>query len=148
MADERNDDTELIRRSIDVGIDGDEVWELLVDDDERSAWFGGPTQLEPHPGGDGTFTDPDGTRRRATVEVAEPGRHLRWTWWPEDGTPGDASRVDVTLVPIPGGTRVTVVERPLVPTARMAAAPGPAGVALVGLELAALLRAMAPAIVA
>ncbi len=138
---ETPDDAPAVRRDVDVAIEPDEVWELLVDDDERAGWFGGPTELEPVPGGGGTFTDPDGTRRRATVEEVEPGRRLAWRWWPEDGDPDEgASRVAVELTPLPGGTRIAVTEVPLAPVAR-ARWSRPAGLPLVELEHRALLVA-------
>ena len=152
-----------VQRTIDIEADPDDVWELIVDDDERSAWFGGPSTLEPVPGGSGVFTEPDGTRRSAVVEEVEPGRRLRWSWWPDDD-PGDAATVDIDLVPVtperPGapaiGTRVTVTETPLVPTAACSAAKASMtarmttrmAAPLLGLELAAMARLGAPAVVA
>lgn len=150
---------ETVERTIEIEAHPDDVWDLLVDDDERTAWFGGPTTLEPVPGGAGGFTDPDGTRREAVVEEIDPGRHLRWTWWPE-GDPDAGATVDIDLVPVtpsrPGapaiGTQVTVTETPLAPTARhrataTARSSGLAG-ALAGLELAAIARLGAPAVAA
>jgi uncharacterized protein YndB with AHSA1/START domain len=105
-------------REIDLGASPDDVWELLTDDEERSAWFGGPSTLDLVPGGAGTFTDPDGTVRHASVDAVDPGRRLAWTWADDE----QGSRVSITLTPIEQGTRVRIVERPLAPVAsRMAA---------------------------
>lgn len=134
---------DAVERTIEVELAPSEVWELLVDDDERAGWFGGETTLDPVPGGAGTFTDPDGTTRRAVVEEAQPGHRLSWTWWPDDG--GDASRVRIELQPSPGGTRVDVVEAPLVPTAQASLAPT-TDFPAVGFELSCLLRASGPAL--
>lgn len=144
--------TDAVERTIEIEADPDDVWELLVDDDERAAWFGGPTTLDPVPGGAGIFTEPDGTRRQAVVEESEPGRRLSWTWWPESGDDGP-SRVDIDLAPVepsrPGaptiGTRVTVVERPAAVLAAQATVRrSTATVDLAGLELQAMLRHRAP----
>lgn len=104
-----------VRRSVEVDADPEVVWELVVDDDERSTWFGGESELEIAPGGAGRFTDPDGTRREAVVDDVRPGRRLTWTWWPETGEPAgeppvDATTVTIDLSPRPGGSRITVTE--------------------------------------
>ena len=136
--------TDSVHRSVEIATDPGDTWELLVDDDERAAWFGGDTTLDPTPGGAGHFTDPDGTRRTAVVESVEPERRLSWTWW-EDDDPTAPSRVDVALTPTPSGTRIDVVESPLVPTASASALTRPAG-SLLDLEFRAILRthALAP----
>lgn len=138
-----------IRREIEVTSPPDEVWEVLLDDDERGAWFGGPTTLDPRPGGGGWFEDADGRRRSATVEEADPGRRLAWTWWPEgDDDSGDtASRVQIDLTPLPGGTRIAVTETALTPVAQASALTGPRG-PLLDLELRIMLRSRTAAVLA
>jgi len=133
---------DTVERAIEVELAPEEVWELLVDDEERAGWFGGDTHLDVEPGGDGEFTDPDGTRRRAVVGDVEPGRRLSWTWWP-DGDPDGASEVRIDLQPTPAGTRVAVTESPLVPSVRASR-----GTDLFPLEVACLRRASALAAVA
>lgn len=103
-----------VRRSIEIAADPDEVWRTVIDDDERSQWWGGPSELTPDAGSSAAFTDPDGTTRRGIVDAVEPGRHLAWTWWDERG---DASRVTIDVSPSPAGTRLDVVETLLRPTA-------------------------------
>jgi len=126
-----------LERTVDVDLSASEVWELLVDDEERAAWFGGPTELDAVPGGDAEFTDPDGTRRRAVVDEVAPGRLLSWTWWPEDGD-GAMSQVTIELRPLPGGTQVEVTE---VPVARASVSSASAThVPVLELELRCLLR--------
>lgn len=101
-----------VQRDAELDTSPERLWELLVDDDERAGWFGGPTTLEPVPGGAGVFTDPDGTVRYATVEEVDEARRLSWTWWPGDAD-GPPSRVDIDLAPVPGGTRISVTETPV-----------------------------------
>lgn len=132
---------EQVTRTIEIDLAPEEVWGMLVDDEERSAWFGGDTRLEPVPGGEGHFTDPDGTTRRAVVDDVEPGRRLSWTWWPEDGS-DVASRVRIDLDPVPVGTRVVVIEAPVAPSVQASTA-RPARVPVVELEHRCLLRAAA-----
>ncbi len=139
-----------VHRTIDVEAAPDDVWRLIVDDDERARWFGGPTTLEPRPGGSGSFVEPDGTRRSARVDEVVPGRRLSWTWAPADRDDpaggatdeddGAASRVEIDLSPCHGGTRITVTETPVAPGMTMSALARPLG-PLVDLELGLLLRA-------
>lgn len=135
-----------IRREIEVANPPEEVWEVLVDDDERGAWLGGRTTMDPSPGGTGWFEDDDGSRRSMRVEEADPGRRLTWTWSPEptddDGSHDRASRVEIDLTPLRKGTRVSVTETPLTPLAQASALTGPGG-AVVDLELRMLLRTTA-----
>ena len=136
-----------VRRTIDVEAAPDDVWQLIVDDDERARWFGGPTTLEPRPGGSGRFVEPGGGRRSARVDEVVPGRRLSWTWSPDepDSGPGEdddghASRVEIDLDPCPGGTRITVTETPVAPSVTMSALTGRRG-PLMDLELGIVLRA-------
>lgn len=128
----------------DVDLPPEEVWDLVVDDEERAGWFGGETELDPVEGGDALFTEFDGTRRRGLVEEVVPDRRLAWTWWPED-SPDQASRVVIELAPLGPGTRVTVTE-----TAATGSFGRPPAVrdAISGLELQAMLRSAAPVPVA
>ncbi|MEA2318464.1 MAG: hypothetical protein QOD44_2653, partial [Solirubrobacteraceae bacterium] len=69
-------------------------------------------------------TDPEllaewmGEDREAVVEEAEWAERLVFWWW-EGGEPG--SRVELRLVAVPDGTRVTVTEAPVGPFALAAA---------------------------
>lgn len=103
----------VVERHVDLDAPADEVWDALTDDDALSRWFGGTVTLDPSPGGEGRFEEPDGTVRRARVDEAEPGRRLALRWWPEDDDDGPISTVAFELTPRPGGTRLVVVERPL-----------------------------------
>lgn len=140
-----------IRREIEVASPPDDVWEVLVDDDERGAWLGGRTTMDPSPGGTGWFEDEDGRRRSMRVEEADPGRRLTWTWSPEptddDGRDDLASRVEIDLTQLRGGTRVSVTETPLTPVAQACALTGRGG-ALVDLELRMILRTTATVVLA
>jgi uncharacterized protein YndB with AHSA1/START domain len=99
-------DDRSVTRQIDVEVDPDELWRTIVDDEERAAWWGGDTELDLRPGGDGHATDPDGTIRRIRVDEVEPGRRLAYRWWTDD----DASAVELVVLPRPDGSRLTVTE--------------------------------------
>ena len=73
----------MVARDITLPVDPDEAWEALTDPELLEQWFG--------------------EEREAVVEEAEPGERLVFWWW-EDGEPG--SRVELTLAPVAGGTRV------------------------------------------
>lgn len=101
---------DAVDRHVTLPADLAEVWALLTRPDDLAAWLGTDVALDPTPGAVGEVVDHDGTRRRLIVEEVDEGRHLAWRWWP-DGDEGGASRVEITLRPTDGGTRVRVVER-------------------------------------
>src|SRR6201989_686710 len=90
----------MVARDITLPVDPDEAWDALTDPELLEQWFG------------------DGDRE-AVIEEAEPGERLVFWWW-EEGEPG--SRVELRLVAVPSGTRVSGREAPVgafaVPRAR------------------------------
>jgi uncharacterized protein YndB with AHSA1/START domain len=89
----------MVARDITLPVDPDEAWDALTDPELLEQWFG------------------DG-EREAVVEEAAPGERLVFWWW-EEGEPG--SRVELRLIPVPDGTRVSVREAPVGPFALAAA---------------------------
>jgi uncharacterized protein YndB with AHSA1/START domain len=85
----------MVARDITLPVEPDEAWDALTDPELLEQWFG------------------DG-HREAVVEEAEPGERLVFWWW-EEGEPG--SRVELRLVAVPTGTRVSVREAPVGPFA-------------------------------
>jgi uncharacterized protein YndB with AHSA1/START domain len=84
----------MVARDITIDGDPDEVWEALCDPELLAEWLGEDGQ--------------------ALVEEAEPSERLV-LWLVEDDEPG--SRVELRLVAVPDGTRVTVTEAPVGPFA-------------------------------
>jgi uncharacterized protein YndB with AHSA1/START domain len=84
----------MVARDIVLPVDPEEAWEALTDPELLEQWLGG--------------------EREAVLEEAEPGERLVFWWW-EEGEPG--SRVELRLVPVEGGTRVSVTEAPVGPFA-------------------------------
>jgi uncharacterized protein YndB with AHSA1/START domain len=103
-----------VEREVLVDAPPPDVWAALTEPDHLSAWFG--ALAETSPDGSVTFRWSDGTVRRAVIEVSEPTRLLvlRWLPFKRDGS-GRAiqrppTKVVFTLTPVPGGTRLRVVE--------------------------------------
>lgn len=102
-----------VERSIELPAEVDQVWEALVDDELLSDWLGDDGSLEPEQGGALDVRDGD-EHRVGVVERVELGRHLSLRWWP-DTRPDETSEVELVIVPITTGTRLTVIERRTVP---------------------------------
>ena len=83
-----------VTRDITLPVEPDEAWEALTDPELLAEWLGEDGQ--------------------ALVEEAEPSERLV-LWLYEDDDPG--SRVELRLVAVPDGTRVTVTEAPVGPFA-------------------------------
>jgi uncharacterized protein YndB with AHSA1/START domain len=111
---------DAVERHVTLPADLEGAWELLTRPDDQAGWLGAEVDLRPRPGAAGSVVDHDGTRRRLVVDEVDAGRRLTWHWAVEgdDGVVGPASQVEITLVPVEEGTRLTVVERPLEPAAR------------------------------
>jgi uncharacterized protein YndB with AHSA1/START domain len=88
---ETTTDTETVTREITIDAPLEDVWEAVSTEEGRDRW------LEP---------DDD---RRIVVERTTAPSHISWWWWHEsDDEP--ARYVDVDVVAVPDGTRVTVTE--------------------------------------
>src|SRR5262245_17844354 len=96
-----------VERSIELDAGPEDVWPVLVEADELEGWLGERVEIDMQPGGCGHVVGDDGVRREVLVTAVEPGRRLAWHWWAEGG---ELSSVEITLVPVPAGTRVDVVE--------------------------------------
>lgn len=106
-----------VTREIVLRAGTERVWAALTSADRLSAWFGARVEPGLTAGGRVTFTWPDGTTRDARVEALDPYRMIVLRWLPFERTPGGvrhrpASLVRFTLVPLQGGTRLTVIEEP------------------------------------
>jgi uncharacterized protein YndB with AHSA1/START domain len=108
--------TDRIERELELPAPSEEVWEALTDPERLAEWLADEVSFDLRPGGDASFRDGDTLRRGWVEEVSPPGSaagegRLAF-WWACDDEP--ATRVELTLTPAPGGTRLRVVEtRPL-----------------------------------
>jgi uncharacterized protein YndB with AHSA1/START domain len=91
----------------------EEVWEALTDEDRLEEWMAPEVELDLTEGGEIAVRDGD-DQRTGTVETLEEGERFAFTW----SRPGEGeSFVEFTIEALPGGSRVTVVETPIGPTA-------------------------------
>jgi uncharacterized protein YndB with AHSA1/START domain len=105
---------DTVERHVTLPADLQDAWDLLTRPDDLAAWLGAEVDLDPTPGAAGAVVDDDGTRRRLVVDEVDQGRRLSWRWWTE-GDEDNASRVEITLLRTPDGTRVRVMEERLAP---------------------------------
>ena len=94
-----------VRRTVDLDCTPAELWRIVTDPDELSAWLGRDVALELRPGGRGSLLDGDTRRQLAVREVVE-GERLGFTWWPDDD---EGASSDVTFVVEPTGDRSRLV---------------------------------------
>ena len=96
-----------VERSTEIDAEVGEVWEVLTDPDGLGRWLGTEVDLDLRPGGTGHVVDPDGSVRQVLVTDVEESSRVAWHWWADDGP---LTSVEITLTPIPTGTRVDVHE--------------------------------------
>jgi uncharacterized protein YndB with AHSA1/START domain len=102
-----------VERETLVEASPEEVWEALTDEDRLQEWLAPEVELDPVEGGEIAVRD-GGDHRTGTVETMEEGERFAFTW----SRPGDGeSFVEFSIEALPAGTRVTVVETPIGPTA-------------------------------
>jgi uncharacterized protein YndB with AHSA1/START domain len=102
-----------VERETVVEASPEEVWEALTDEDRLEEWLAPEVELDPVEGGEIAVRDGD-DQRTGTVETVEDSERFAFTW----SRPGEGeSFVEFTIEPLPGGTRLTVVETPIGPTA-------------------------------
>jgi uncharacterized protein YndB with AHSA1/START domain len=104
-----------VHREIVLPVERARAWALLTEPAELEEWLADEVELEPEPGAPVRAVWRDGGAREGVVEEVEEERRLRFRW--DDDATGVPTRVEWTLHDEPGGTRVVVVERALVPLA-------------------------------
>jgi uncharacterized protein YndB with AHSA1/START domain len=110
-----------VERSVELDASPEDVWANVC---APQLWLADDGYLDVRPGGTGRLTDA-GVRRLAIVETVDPGRRLVYRWWPDRPEGGaSASRVEITVEPSDGPTRLVVRETPLLAPLRSAAALG------------------------
>jgi uncharacterized protein YndB with AHSA1/START domain len=114
LRDEKRDEkAPWVERETVVEASPEEVWEALTDEDRLEEWLAPEVELDPTEGGEIAVRDGD-DQRAGTVETIEEQERFAFTW----SRPGEGeSFVEFTIEALPVGTRVTVVETPIGPTA-------------------------------
>jgi uncharacterized protein YndB with AHSA1/START domain len=110
-----------VERETLVEASPEEVWEALTEEDRLEEWLAPDVELDPVEGGEIAVRDGD-DQRSGTVETVEEYERFSFTW----SRPGEGeSFVEFTIEALPGGSRVTVVETPIGPTAMALGGWGP-----------------------
>lgn len=89
---------EHVERSAVIEAPAREVWRMITDPAELSAWMGGSVELDARVGGAGRFALGEDGDHSAIVTRAEPERHLGLLWWQSED--GGQSSVDLELEPL------------------------------------------------
>ena len=101
-------------KEVVLPVERDDAWAAVTEERALEAWLAERVELDLRPGGEASFTLPDGEERRGMVEEVAPGERPTFCWW---AAGGESSRVTFELAPAIGGTRVRVTETPAGPTA-------------------------------
>jgi uncharacterized protein YndB with AHSA1/START domain len=101
---------QAVRREVILAVDRDRAWAALGDARELATWLADEVELEIRPGAEGTLRWHDGEERHAVVEEVQEGRRVSLRWWEPGGEP---TIVELTLDDAPGGTRLIVIELPV-----------------------------------
>jgi uncharacterized protein YndB with AHSA1/START domain len=104
-------DDHAVRRETILAVDRETAWAALCDPRELATWLADEVELEIEAGAEGTLRWHTGEERHAVVEEVQEHRRIALQWW-EPG--GDPSIVELTLDDVPGGTRLVVIELPVV----------------------------------
>ena len=99
----------MIERQVEYPVTPDELWRAVTEPDHLDEWFGGHLDWEPAPGSPFTFTEDNGARWSGVVVDVDPGRSLRFTWWPDED-PCDASTVGFDIEKTEGGAGLRITE--------------------------------------
>lgn len=112
----------MFRRAVILPAGPRSVWRAVTDPAALADWFGARVEWDLRPGGRASFRPSSGGGdREGVIDAVEPGRTLRFRWWPVDGD-GDVSEVVYELEPDEQGTTLTVTERRLPAPARTTSA--------------------------
>jgi uncharacterized protein YndB with AHSA1/START domain len=101
---------QVIRREMILPVDRDTAWSMLRDAEGLQAWLADEVELEVRAGAQGTVRWRTGEERLVEVEEVQERRRIALSWCEPGGEP---SIVELTLDDVPGGTRLVVVELPI-----------------------------------
>jgi uncharacterized protein YndB with AHSA1/START domain len=123
------DEAATVRREITIAAAPDVVARFFTEAAKVIQWMASRAEVDARPQGRLRleFDRPDGSTDVALGEFIEVSpRRIVFTWGFEGGVnlPPRASRVEITLTPEPGGTRVRLVHRELPPKQREAHSKG------------------------
>ena len=99
---------DILHRTVELPCPVEETWGIVLD----PSWLGDEGEMNATEGGEGWVREGDETRWMLIEEVVE-GERLTYRWASFSDEP---SRVEITLSPTNDGTRVDIVESPLLAT--------------------------------
>lgn len=102
------DASTTVTRRVDTDLEPEELWTLIADGDRWTDWMVDGADVDVREDADGRVTD-TGTDRDVRIREVSDGDHVAFEWWPS-GSPDHASRVDLRVLPTPGGASLLVVE--------------------------------------
>ncbi|MHB1469235.1 MAG: SRPBCC family protein [Solirubrobacteraceae bacterium] len=100
----------VVRRELIVPQDRRVVWNAIRDAHGLSSWLADEVELEVRDGASGVLRWHSGEERFATVEEVDEERRIALRWALAGG---EATLVELTLDDVPDGTRIVVLEVPL-----------------------------------
>jgi uncharacterized protein YndB with AHSA1/START domain len=105
-----------VTASIHIEAPPERIYDYFIRPEAIVTWMGETARLEPRPGGR-FHLDIQGTPVRGRFLTLDPPYRLviSWGYAGSDELPPGASIVEVTLTPVPGGTRVDLEHRDLPP---------------------------------
>ena len=106
---------EEVIREVLLPASADEVWKALTEPGRLAEWLADDAEIELRRGGEVRFRLAGGDRRTGFVDCAERPWRLCFWWRPDEGggdaqPMGELRRVEFSLVELPEGTRLRVVE--------------------------------------
>lgn len=112
--------TEVVHE-VEIAAPPEIVYACFTDPDELATWLAASTDVDARPGGRLTWTHENAKTVSGEFVELVPHRRVVFTYGWEDGwldVPAGSTRVEVTLEPIPGGTRLRLTHHDLVLGAR------------------------------
>ena len=106
----------LVERTIDIEADPATVYAHFVDEVCFVRWMAPHAEIDPRPGGRIRWTHASGDSCEGAFVELVPDRRVVFTYgWdrPDVEVPPGSTTVEITLVPIPTGTRLHLVHRGL-----------------------------------
>lgn len=101
----------VVRREVVLPVDRETAWAALADPAELATWLADEVELEIEAGARGWLRWEDGERHPAVVEEVVQERRIVLRWSEEDGP---ETLVELVLDDVPEGTRLVVLELPVV----------------------------------
>lgn len=100
-----------VRREVILPVDRETAWAALADPAELATWLADEVDLEIEAGARGWLRSEDGERHPAMVEEVVEHRRIVLRWSENDGP---ETLVELVLDDVPQGTRLVVLELPVV----------------------------------